>query len=163
MRRSLFLLPLLFAFVGCDQSNTANENQATTSTTTSDQQAVALPSVPLKLLEDIWKEGTQVDYIFYEYPFTMSLTDSTAIRYSVRNIAETPAPLKSECKAAGRITYQIRGNIVLEGNFYFSTGCTYFVFEEKGQKVYSNLMTDEGISYLNGQINEALKIHQNAR
>jgi hypothetical protein len=123
--------------------------------------AATLPSVSLALLERIWKEGTQVDYIFYDYPFTMSLNDQPSIQYALKQIAENPAPLKPECKPAGRVSYQIKGNIVLEGDFYFSTGCTYFVFEENRQKKYANYMTDEGIKYFNNQIQQALQLRQN--
>lgn len=120
----------------------------------------SLPSVPLELLEKIWQEGTQVDYIFYNYPFTMSLPDKASIQYAVRHIAEGTTTLKPECKAAGRVTYQINGNIVLEGDFYFSTGCTYFVFEKNREKVYANYMTDDGIQYFNSQIQQAMKMQQ---
>ena len=120
-----------------------------------------LPSVPLDLLEKIWAEGTQVDYIFYNYPFTMSLSDKPSIQYAVRHVAESPAALKPECKAMGRVTYQIKGEILLDGDFYFSTGCTYFVFEKNRVKTYANYMTDEGIQYFNNQIKQAIEMQQN--
>lgn len=162
MRHCLFFLPFFIAVLSCNQNTSGNEGQSSTTLPAPAQApAATLPSVPLKLLEDIWKEGSQVDYIFYNYPFTMSLTDTASIRYAVRHIAENPAPLKPECKPAGRVTYQIKGNIVLEGDFYFSTGCTYFVFEESRQKKFSNYMTDEGITYFNNQIQQALKMQQN--
>ena len=123
-------------------------------------QAAQLPSIPLSLLENIFMNATQVDYIFYYYPFTVSLTEKPSIQSSVRHIAEAPAAQKPECKPAGRITYQIKGEIVLEGDFYFSNGCTYFVFYEKQQMKYSNMMTDEGINSLNAQIQQAQSMRQ---
>ena len=123
-------------------------------------QAAQLSSIPLSLLENVFMNATQVDYIFYYYPFTVSLTEQPSIQSSVRHIAEAPAPQKPECKPAGRITYQIKGEIVLEGDFYFSNGCTYFVFYEKQQMKYSNMMTDEGINSLNAQIQQAQSMRQ---
>ena len=166
MKHSLFFLMLFSAFLGCQQNDTGNakqpgQTQAEQPGQTQTQQPVAtLPSVPLELLETIWKEGNQVDYIFYNYPFTMSLSDQPSIQYAVRHIAENPAPLKPECKPAGRVSYQVKGNIVLEGDFYFSTGCTYFVFEKDRQKVYANYMTDDGIKYFNNQIQQALQLQE---
>jgi hypothetical protein len=122
--------------------------------------APTLPSVPLAILEKVFKEGTQVDYIFYNYPFTVSINEQGPIQLSMRHIAENPAPLKPECKAAGRVTWQVNGDIVLEGDFYFSTGCTYFVFYEKQEKKYANFMTEEGVQYFNNQIQQALKMRQ---
>lgn len=122
--------------------------------------AATLPSVPLELLEKIWQEGTQVDYIFYNDPFTMSLTDKPSIQYAVRHVAEQPAPLLPNCKPKGRVTYQIKGDIVLEGDFYFSTGCTYFVFEKDRVKTYANYMTDDGIKYFTEQIKQAMDMQQ---
>ena len=49
---------------------------------------------------------------------------------------------------------------MLDGDFYFSTGCTYFVFEKNREKVYANYMTDDGIQYFNSQIQQALKMRE---
>ncbi len=169
MMRYLLLFSISILLMQCGEPAKAPENQpATANQNQSTEQAPVptatpaptLPSVPLGLLEKIFKEGTQVDYIYYNYPFTMSMTDKGPIQFSVRHIAEDPAPLKPECKAAGRITWQINGDIVLEGDFYFSTGCTYFVFYEKQEKKYANYMTEEGVQYFNNQIQQALKMRQ---
>lgn len=163
MNRSSIFLILCLAFAACSQPTGTEQQQPDAGQATAEPAtapAATLPSVPLELLEKIWNEGTQVDYIFYNYPFTMSLTEKGSIQYSVRHIAETPAPLKPECNTEGRVTYQINGDIVLEGDFYFSTGCTYFVFYEKQEKKYANYMTDDGIKYFNQQIQQALKMRE---
>lgn len=161
MNRYFIFFILALALGACNQEKPANNQQPATDTPPASATPMpALPSVSLELLEKIWQEGTQVDYIFYNYPFTMSLTDKPSIQYAVRHVAEGTATLKPECKAAGRVTYQIKGEIVLEGDFYFSTGCTYFVFEKNRQKTNANLMTDEGITYFNNQIQQALKMQE---
>ncbi|MCB0518024.1 MAG: hypothetical protein H6577_09580 [Lewinellaceae bacterium] len=165
MNRFLFFLAISFFFIQCNEPTKAPESQEPAKENgqginQKSDPAPTLPSVPLALLEKIFKEGTQVDYIFYNYPFTMSMTDKTPLEYSVRHIAEEPAPLKPECKPAGRVTWQINGNIVLEGDFYFSTGCTYFVFYEKQEKKYANYMTEEGVQYFNNQIQQALQMRE---
>lgn len=156
MKRHLILLVAAYAFAACNQEPPASKQQQPSPAAP----MPSLPSVSVELLEKIWQEGTQVDYIFYNYPFTMSLSDKPSIQYAVRHVAAGQALLKPECKAAGRVTYQINGEIVLEGDFYFSTGCTYFVFEKNRQKINANPMTDEGITYFNNQIQQALKMQQ---
>ena len=148
---------MLFA---CNQDKPTAPTAAPTTPPPAAEPAATLPSVPLELLEKLWQEGTQVDFIFYNYPFTMSLNEKPAIQHAVRHIAEKPAPLKPECKAMGRVTYQIKGDIVLDGDFYFSAGCTYFVFEKNRTKTYANYMTDDAIQYFNKQIQQAVQMQQ---
>jgi hypothetical protein len=160
MKQTFFLFLFLLALAACNQDKPAAPAAQPAPAPAPVAPAPTLPSVSLDLLESIWKEGTQVDYIFYNYPFTMSVTEKPSIQHSVRHIAESPAPLKPECKATGRVSYQIKGNIVLEGDFYFSNGCTYFVFEKNRVKSYANFMTDEGVTYFNNQIQQAIKMQQ---
>ncbi len=159
MKQSIILFLFSLAFVACNQDKPAATTPPPTAPAPAEP-AATLPSVPLELLEKLWNEGTQVDYIFYNQPFTMSLSDKPSIQYAVRHVAEQPAPLKPACKAMGRVTYQIKGDIVLEGDFYFSTGCTYFVFEKNRVKTYANYMTDDGIKYFNEQIKNAMQMQQ---
>jgi hypothetical protein len=156
------ILPILavIALAACNQDKPTSQPPPQTAPAPTAAPAATLPSVSLDLLKRIYDEGTQVDYIFYNYPFTMSLTDKPSIQFAVRHVAEQPAPLKPECKAMGRVTYQIKGEIVLDGDFYFSAGCTYFVFEINRVKTYANYMTDDGIKYFNEQIKNAVQMQQ---
>ncbi|MFQ5447640.1 MAG: hypothetical protein ACE5FF_11975 [Saprospiraceae bacterium] len=163
MNRIIALLLLASLFTSCQQNKPAEKEAATSPAETpvaSKASAATLPSVPLELVQKLWNECTQVDYIFYNYPFTVSLSDQPAIQYSVRHIAETPAPEKPECQATGRVTYQINGDIVLEGNFYFSQSCTYFVFYKKQEKVYANFMTPQAVEFFNNQISQGMELQR---
>lgn len=162
MSRFAFLLSISLFFVACGGDAPAEKPATEQPAIEQAEPQATLPSVPLELLERIWKEGTQVDYIFYHYPFTISMNEQPAIQHTVRHISEQPAPLNPNCQAFGRVTYQIDGDIVLEGDFYFTTGCTYYVFYEKQQKKYANYMTDEGITYFNNQIKQAQQLQQQA-
>ena len=152
---------LLLALAGCNAGGDGANK--TSPESAAPPPKATLPSIPLSLLEKIFNEATQVDYIFYNYPFTFSKTEKPSIQYSTRAIAEDPAPLLPECRATGRITYLIQGEIALEGDFFFTPGCTYFVFYENQEKKYANYMTDEGIKDLNDQIQQALKLREQAQ
>jgi len=163
MNRIIPLLLLAFLFTCCQQNKSGEQQAATSAAETSaatQPSTDTLPSAPFNLIEKLWKECTQVDYIFYNYPFTVSLDEKASIQYSVRHIAETPAPLKPECQPTGRVTYQINGNIVLEGNFYFSEGCTYFVFYKNQEKLYANYMMPEAVEFFNKQIKQGMELQQ---
>ena len=161
MSRTVFSFLIALVFAAC-QNQKAPAGQATEQAAPEEKAApqATLPSVPLALLEKIWNEGTQVDLIFYNLPFTMSMDEKPAIQHTVRHIAEDPAPLVPGCQPMGRITFQAEGEILLEGDFYFSTGCTYYVFYEKQEKKYANYMTNEGINYFNQQIKQASQMQQ---
>lgn len=150
--KQITLLFLLMLVLSCGQDKPAEAPQTAPAPAA---EVATLPSVPVELLEKIWKDGTQLDYIFYHHPFTMSVNEKPSIQYAVRHISATPAPFKPECKPTGRVTYQVNGEIVLDGDFYFSTGCTYFVFEINRVKTYANLMSDEAVTYFNNQIKQA--------
>lgn len=119
-----------------------------------------MSSVPLETMQKLWNECDHVDYIFYDLPISMSLDEKASIQYSVRHVADEAAPLKPECKPAGRVSYHIKGNIALEGDFYFSNGCTYFVFFKDNKKAYANYMTDDAIQYFNNNIQQAQQMRQ---
>lgn len=157
MKQVFYSIMLAFVFFSCNQDK---PTPPAANTPPPAAPAATLPSVPLAELEKLWQEGTQVDYIFYNYPFTMSLSEKPAVQNAVRHIAEAPAPLKPECKPMGRVTYQVQGEITLEGEFFFSQGCTYFVFEKNRVKTYANYMTDAAIQYFNAQIEQATKMSQ---
>lgn len=134
-----------------------------TSVATPSPPVVTLPSIPLDTMQMLWEKCDYVDYLFYQLPISMSLNEQTSIRYSLRQVAAEPAPLKPECKPIGRIFFQVKGENAAEADIYFSPGCTYFVFYENGKKTYSNYMTQEGIQYLNNQLMQAKALRQKVK
>jgi hypothetical protein len=154
MRFALYLLILTLA--ACAQEKPATPPPAPLAAAP----APALPSIPLEMVQKLWNECTHVDYIFYELPMSMSLDEKASIQYAVRHISDRPAPNRPDCKATGRVTYLIGGDIFLEADFYFAETCTYFVFYQNKQKAYANLMTEEGIGYFKNQIQQGLQLRQ---
>jgi hypothetical protein len=158
------LVGLLFSCNNSQSADQQNDGQATTAQpapATAAELPPPLPSVPLELLQKIFQEGTQIDYIYHYHPFTASLSEKPAIQNAIRHVAETPAPIKPGCNPAGIVTYQINGDIVLRADFYFDTNCTFFVFYDKDNNKYANYMTQEGVDFFNGQIQQALQLRNN--
>ncbi|GAB4244823.1 MAG: hypothetical protein Kow0027_04750 [Saprospiraceae bacterium] len=154
------LFALLF-LVACQNStdNTSSEAPAQAESTPPPAQEM-LPAMPADVKQKLFNECTAVDYIFYDEPFTMSLVEKPAIQYVVSHIGDAPAAINPACKPNGHITYQINGDIFLEADFYYANGCTYFIFTKKQQKVYASNMTQEGLGYINNQIQQAAKMRQ---
>lgn len=163
MNMKLPIIPLiaLFFFTACQNSSDSATQDApaqTESTTPTGQ--VMLPAMPADVKQKLFNECTAVDYIFYDEPFTMSLVEKQAIQYVVSHIGDAPAAINPACKPNGHISYQINGDIFLEADFYYLNGCTYFIFTRQQEKVYASNMTQEGLNYINNQIQQAAKMRQ---
>ncbi len=168
MLRLIILTATICLLFSCNNEKPANQQNDGQTTAQTEQPPAAqkpppLPSVPIELLQRIWNEGTGVDYIYHYQPFTASLTEKAAIQNAVRHVAETPAPIIPGCNPAGIVTYQIDGDIVLRGDFYFDTNCTFFVFYDKEKNKYGNYMTQDGVNFFNGQIQQAQQLQQKAQ
>lgn len=163
MRYLILAAVFLFAFANCTSNSTDARHQAREAVEQQVQQTQApahpvqmLPSLPLETAQMLYEKCDYVDYVFYELPISMSLYEKPSIQAAVRHISAAPAGLDPRCKPIGRIFFQIEGENVLQGDIYFTPGCTYFIFlDEQGKPQYGNQMTDECIQYLNNNFNHA--------
>ncbi len=167
MRNSYFFCFALTLSLACcknEQSGTASTPPATPAPAAPAAQpaapAVTLPSIPFEKVKKLFDECSTVDYIFYDLPMSMSLDEKASIQYAVRHIASDPAPLNPACKPMGRVNYQVKGNIEVAADFYFSEGCHYFVFMENQKPVYANYMTEEGAKYFENQVKKGIQLRQ---
>jgi len=116
-----------------------------------------LPSIDISVLENLWENCDFVDYVYYELPISASLDNQASIRSSIQHIAEQPAAKINDCKAIGRVFYQIEGENVLQGDIYFSRGCTYFLWlDKKGKYFAGNLMMDSALKFFANNIQAAM-------
>ena len=116
-----------------------------------------LPSIELSTLENLWENCDFVDYVYYELPISASLDNQSSIRSSIQHIAEQPAAKTNGCKALGRVFYQIEGENVLQGDIYFSRGCTYFLWlDSKGKYFAGNMMMDSAMKFFASNIQAAM-------
>ncbi|RMF24674.1 MAG: hypothetical protein D6765_11430 [Bacteroidetes bacterium] len=124
------------------------------------QNAPALPSLPYETVQYLWENCDYVDYVFYQLPISMSMSDQNSIRYSISHIAQDAATLNPNCPAIGRIFFQEKGENILEADIHFGEGCRYFVFLKEGKPAYANLITDVGVQYLNERITQAMQVRR---
>ncbi|MEM9991997.1 MAG: hypothetical protein AAF738_09540, partial [Bacteroidota bacterium] len=67
----------------------------------------------------------------------------------LRHISQTAAIVLPDCPRLAKIYYQSKGQIILEGDFHFSSKdeCKYIVFYEDNKPKYANYLTPEAGAY----------------
>ena len=76
-----------------------------------------------------------------------SMIQSDAILYTLSGISETPASIKSSCKADGRIFFMANGETLLEADIFLAPDCACYLFYEDGKHAYANHMTEPGLRF----------------
>lgn len=153
IKQILPILILVVLIVACNKES-ADKNDQENNTTVQVEQS-ALPIPPIETLEYLYENCSHIDYVFYDLPFSMSLDDVSSIRKTLAHISTSPAPEKATCKPMGRIFFDVGVETKLDAEFYFSSGCVYFIFYEDGKKKYSSYMTPDAVKYMNNYISQA--------
>lgn len=138
MKQFLYIIHIwcaLAALAACSNSNSKSDT------------ATGLESFPEAVYVRLLAECDNVDIIFYDSPVSMNQTDNAGIQSTLTFIARQSATLNSDCKPLGRITYLINGEIIAEGDFYCSEGCTYMIFMEDNKPKYANALSTNGIQF----------------
>lgn len=113
--------------------------------------------LPSEILNKMWNEAEMLDYIFHDLPFSMSQDERQSIQANMTYIDKYAQPyIPQGCKPAARQFYQVKGDIVLEADVYFSEGCYFYVFIVDGKPMYANKMAQEGINFFRTMISKAL-------
>jgi hypothetical protein len=153
-------IALFFALIMCFGCQNDSSNSADQNTTTTQPAAPSLPSMPLETIQFLWENCDYIDFVFYQLPISMSLNEKSSIQYALRHISADAARLDPNCKPIGRVFYQVKGENHSEADIYFQQGCTYFKFLKDNKPVYANYMTDEGIKYMNENIERGQQMQQ---
>jgi hypothetical protein len=133
----LYMCCSILAVAGCTNTNT-NEKKIDTNN---------LTSFPEEVYVRLLKECDYVDIMFFDNPVSMSQSDDAGIQSTLTYITRQVARINPDCKPMGRISYMIKGEIIADGNFYCSDGCSYIVFEEEGKPKYANELSTNGVQF----------------
>jgi len=160
MLRYIFSITILFFFVACKDDKPAPPPPPAAVTTAPAIHQVNLPSITSAEMENLNVNCDFIDYTFYDprLPMSISLNELPSIRQTFGHVSQgLPAPTVPTCKPSGRIFYQSKGDYMLEAEFYFTNGCTFFVFFKDGKATYANDMSDAGKQFFSNNIAQALK------
>ncbi len=105
------------------------------------------PSIPIDTLQMLWQRCDFIDYVFYYTDFSVSQNKQEDIRAAIRHISEGIPLIREECQPIGRIFYQVEGENRLEADLFFSEGCVYYIFYDKGQRAYANEIMPAGMQF----------------
>ena len=123
--------------------------------------ATALASIPEAVYLRLLAECDYVDIIFFDNPVSMSQNDDAGIQNTLSFVSKQVATHIPECQPLGRISYMIQGEIIAEGDFYCSEGCTYILFMEDNKPKYANVLSPSGIQFFRNillQIQKQLEV-----
>lgn len=156
-----FVTAIALIFSSCNESTTTTTQQTTPATTTASKLKPAgtlvpnttLPSIEQGEMQKMWETCTNVDFIFYNYSFSMNQTEAASIKNTLTYISTTvPPELDTGCKPVGRIFFVSNGDSLGEAEFYLGNLCNYFIFYKDGKQVAANMMTPKGEEFLKGTI-----------
>ncbi len=109
-----------------------------------------IPGVPQDLIEKLLDECTGIDYIFDNWPVSMSQDEDASIDQNVMFI-DFKRPLGDippNCKKEGRKFMKMGAEEAYMVDFYFGENCNFYIFRDKQNKpLYANYMTNAGINF----------------
>ena len=137
------IVSLLSVFFSCGHSDNK------TTTTATQQTATALPSISFEEMKEMYEQCDFIDFIFYQFDFSMSVNAKTNIQKIVGFVAPEIPTINPNCQPTGRIFFQKNGETMIEADMYFNDICQYFIFFKDGKQVYANSMSPQGKVYFN--------------
>ena len=122
-----------------------------------------LPALPNSLMQNLYKETTYIDYIFYDLPFSISQDDKPSINSNLQLISpEKMGSISASCKPIGREFFHAEGTIPFEAEIYFDNGCYGYVFIKDKSPIYANKISESGMKFYSNIINQAQQIQNKA-
>ena len=149
-----FLHQFLFLFLilplgSCGNSSSTTNAKEQISTGTNAVEGPTYPSITQEEMIDLFNRCDYIDYIFYNYSFSISQGEKPAIQAALNHVSKTIAKNDPSCKPIGRIFYQIEGENVLEADIFFAQGCKYYLFYKDQKPVYANELSPAGVNFYN--------------
>ncbi len=155
----LVVIGIMLVFTQCNTKEQPSKQQATSAVSAQQSQGSGpqIPSIPKEIMIKLYQECDYTDYIFFDLPFSMSQDEQGSIRANLNYISIQPlGQIPPNCKAMGRQFFHINGEIVHEANVYYSDNCKFYVFVDGETPLYANMMSDEGITFFDSMIKQAM-------
>lgn len=159
---------ILFSCENKATTTTANEENLTNEApvpgsagiASSDASQATYPSISIDRLEYLWNNANYMDVVFYELPVSLNQSTPEQIRSTIAHISEKPPIIDPNCKAVGRIFFQVDGVNVEEADIYFQNGCTFYLWLKDGKPTHANTFTQAGIDFYNNIYAQVQQMNQ---
>ncbi len=120
-----------------------------------------VPAKPLAEIEQLLVNSHKVDYILYNYSFSLNIAQKSEVEKHVAMIWDQPVPNVDCTTAFGKAEFYDKDmNVLEEAQVHFGNNCAYYIFYKDGQKQYANKMHDNGINFFNSVIKQHSKSQQ---
>ena len=106
----------------------------------------------------LWDSCTFIDFLFYDFSFTMNQSEIASIRTTIRYISDAPAVIAPDCKSIGHVSFQRDGENIITAEMYAMGKCYAFVFKEDDKPKYGNKFTDQGAQYFGGIVQKGMQM-----
>lgn len=153
MKLILYITITLVILGGC------KEDKAT-SIQTESTKVVTLPPFPIAELKNLFENGSAIDYIFHNLPFSISQNTPDGVKGNIVMIDQhSPINFDYSCPALGREFFSVGGEIVWEAEVHFdqTSGCGAYVFYKNNKAVYISGISDSGKEFYTSLINQSFQ------
>lgn len=156
-----FKILMLGLFIGCILSCQGGQKDQIKATA---QAPITLQPLPQEIKERLFASCDYIDYTFYNFDFSMSQAEPTAVKSNLAILSDEVQPnIPAGCKPIGRKYYHINGEIVAEAELYFSQNCLFYIYKKDNTTLYGNKLSAQAVNFYNNVIQQASKAGQQAR
>ena len=138
----LFLLATTFSLISCGSGEQSADLQT-------EAEVKPAPGMTTEHFNQLLNNVTNIEYIFIDYPISFSQSETNAVRQAVMFIDRETAVPDPACDATAMVIFMGGGEILAEGNIYFTGECAYFVFEKNREPAYFHRLTATGHQFYN--------------
>lgn len=140
--RTLLFLASAMLLYSCTQNAPASEKSTPAP-------VASYEELPTGHLDSLAGLVTQIDYIFYDLPISMSTAEPSSIQALMSHYEPgSSIAMQHGCKSIGRIFYVSQGNHLLAADLYFRDTCRFAVFLKDEKPLFAARINDKGASFL---------------
>lgn len=140
--RTITCLAGLLILGACTRNTPASEKAAP-------QPPSTYSPLPADYMDSLAGQVTQIDYLFYNLPISMSTGEPSSIRALMSHYEPgSSISLNHGCQSIGRIFYVGNGENLLAADLFFRDSCRFAIFLEGETPLYAARITDKGASFL---------------
>lgn len=153
-------LTIVFLFVisiilSCKDS--ANRNAPKENGRDQVSQGPQIPGATPELIQKLLAECTGIDYIFDNWPISMSQDEDPSIDQNILfiDLKRPVGQIPPHCRKEGRKFLKMGAQEAYMVDFYFGDNCNFYVFrDKKNMPLYANYMTTAGVNFYQNIFNQ---------
>ena len=156
MIRILLFLSTVAILAGCKKEASTNSTATSVPQTITTPQGFGTSGIDQDNLKMLMNTADHIDYMFNDIPLSMNQDGQQAVLQDLSLISTDPIDgIPSGCTPLARKIYFSNGEIIMEGDLYFSQECIFQVFIKDEKPLFGNQLTTQGIAFYNNLMEQA--------